>query len=443
MRLDVCCKETVREYDSRRVEGHQKEFDRIYAELGAGTQPIAFPLEEIEQFEWNRGPYGNRVYSYFYRRFTVATLGLLQVKDAQRILNIGCGFGFEEKNLAHLYQDLEMWSLDISPEMVSRAIENECPSHLCLSLAEALPFPDQSFDRILAREVIEHVLSARSMIKEMERCLKPGGLAVVTTEFESSLALSHFYATVFSRKWAGFLAYPLPEAAYKNRPPTLAELEELAHASGLEMEQVIWDGPLYQLCVSSLFQNLFKSGIHRIACFFSRLENKGTPDRYFCDQIKLALRKPLAGGKGESSSQPMAYRCPRCHAKLEDDPSGKKCVSCGRFFPTSKEGVPNFILYDFTSAEKMDDPGVSRKNIKEHRNDISMRVRKTVFHCGNLVVRTLYLLVILVGALLLVFYKAVSNKPRLQTLLHLDPQLMSYLEFSQGTLRGKKKSVRS
>ena len=46
--------------------------------------------------------------------------------------------------------------------------------------ATAMPFPGASFDRVIAAEVLEHILDDQRAINEIARVLKPGGLAAVT-----------------------------------------------------------------------------------------------------------------------------------------------------------------------------------------------------------------------------------------------------------------------
>lgn len=46
---------------------------------------------------------------------------------------------------------------------------------------EPLPYADQSFDLITCSEVIEHLENYRSVMREMRRVLRPGGLVVITT----------------------------------------------------------------------------------------------------------------------------------------------------------------------------------------------------------------------------------------------------------------------
>lgn len=43
-----------------------------------------------------------------------------------------------------------------------------------------MPFPDNSFDRVIAAEIFEHIPHDTAAIAEMYRVLRPGGLAVVT-----------------------------------------------------------------------------------------------------------------------------------------------------------------------------------------------------------------------------------------------------------------------
>jgi SAM-dependent methyltransferase len=46
--------------------------------------------------------------------------------------------------------------------------------------ATAMPFPDGSFDRVIAAEVLEHIPSDQAAINELARVLRPGGLAAIT-----------------------------------------------------------------------------------------------------------------------------------------------------------------------------------------------------------------------------------------------------------------------
>lgn len=47
----------------------------------------------------------------------------------------------------------------------------------------ALPFKENSFERILCTEVLEHVSEPKVAVAEMQRVLKPGGTILLTTRF--------------------------------------------------------------------------------------------------------------------------------------------------------------------------------------------------------------------------------------------------------------------
>ncbi len=46
--------------------------------------------------------------------------------------------------------------------------------------ARAMPFGDGTFDRVIAAEVLEHVLDDQQAMNELARVLRPGGLAAIT-----------------------------------------------------------------------------------------------------------------------------------------------------------------------------------------------------------------------------------------------------------------------
>ena len=58
--------------------------------------------------------------------------------------------------------------------------------HAVVADATALPYPDASFDRIIAAEVLEHITDDEGAIAELARVLRPGGTIAVTVPAQAA-----------------------------------------------------------------------------------------------------------------------------------------------------------------------------------------------------------------------------------------------------------------
>ena len=140
-------------------------------------------------------------------------LDKMDLQPGMRVLDLGCGRG---RHLHALYWHdvpLDVVGIDLSHGEVKAAFDGffqlpppEPFSELrsaTTSAADAarLPFKNQSFDRIICSEVLEHVPDPDLVLAEIERILKPGGL---------------FIASV-PRYWPEKICWNLSEA-YPNTP---------------------------------------------------------------------------------------------------------------------------------------------------------------------------------------------------------------------------------
>ena len=108
----------------------------------------------------------------------------LRLVDNDRILDLGCGEGrhaitaYLEKQVDSVGIDLSLDDLNTTSERFSEFQQDDDNRSLCLSVASGLtlPFADNTFDKVICSEVLEHVPDYRQVLNEIQRVLKPGGV---------------------------------------------------------------------------------------------------------------------------------------------------------------------------------------------------------------------------------------------------------------------------
>lgn len=106
---------------------------------------------------------------------------LKHVKDGQKVLDVGCSNGGLLKYLADRFPLMALCAVDVGEFFVANA-QRLVPRATCLTaVVEELPFSDNSFDVVIAGEVLEHVLDIRVALAQIVRVLKPGGVLLATT----------------------------------------------------------------------------------------------------------------------------------------------------------------------------------------------------------------------------------------------------------------------
>jgi len=96
----------------------------------------------------------------------------------ERLLDIGCGDGTYTRVLAERFSHTD--GIDIQDERL--ALFQPAPSITVTNMsADALRYPDATFDCVTAIEVLEHVDQLDTALSEIHRVLKPGGAFAFTT----------------------------------------------------------------------------------------------------------------------------------------------------------------------------------------------------------------------------------------------------------------------
>lgn len=102
------------------------------------------------------------------------------IHDNLSVLDVGCGFGGTIAHINEHYTGMMLTGLNLDERQLLRARETVKPVEgnridFQQGNACALPFPDQSFDVVLAVECIFHFPDRRQFFKQAYRVLKPGG----------------------------------------------------------------------------------------------------------------------------------------------------------------------------------------------------------------------------------------------------------------------------
>jgi ubiquinone/menaquinone biosynthesis C-methylase UbiE len=157
--------------------------------------------------------------SYYYRRYLefLSYYELFPEKKVGRVLELGCGIGYQSAFLAAIAGEV------IATDLPEENSEAHAPGmkvaedlHKSLNIsnvklipcsAEALPFPDSSFDMVYSSHVLEHIPDQEKALKEIFRVLKNNGLhfCVVPTRAEKVYAFFNFYLYLFQRTMVAVL----------------------------------------------------------------------------------------------------------------------------------------------------------------------------------------------------------------------------------------------
>ena len=148
---------------------------------------------------------------------------LVDVGDLQgrRTLDVGCGTGAFAAALAE--RGGKVWGIDASPEMLAEAQAKETAARFKQASAEALPFKDGWFERVVMRLSLHHLDRSRALA-EAGRVLVPGGRLVVGT-FDP-----HQFADYWLTRFFPSIAR-IDAARFPDRPTLERELVKAGFAS--------------------------------------------------------------------------------------------------------------------------------------------------------------------------------------------------------------------
>jgi ubiquinone/menaquinone biosynthesis C-methylase UbiE len=117
------------------------------------------------------------------REFIISKVG----KCVKSILDVGCGRAWVADH--YLPKGVKVFSLDISVTNPAKAVKlYPSEKHFGITADSFhLPFADNSFDCVIASEIIEHVVNPEMFVKELFRVVKKSGELIVTTPYKEKI----------------------------------------------------------------------------------------------------------------------------------------------------------------------------------------------------------------------------------------------------------------
>jgi len=123
----------------------------------------------------NRQPRG--IVRWVERKRVSTVLRCLDAQAGEHLLDVGCGAG----QLLSKLPGANRYGVDLSQHMVKQA-RSRLPNgaNILHADAEHLPFPEATFDRVVASSLFSHVLHPERVVGELVRVTKPGGRVVIS-----------------------------------------------------------------------------------------------------------------------------------------------------------------------------------------------------------------------------------------------------------------------
>ena len=167
----------------------------------------------------------DRFMGRYSRELAPAFADFADVKAGQRVVDVGCGSGVLTEELARRVGAHHVAGADPSP-LLDACAERVPRADLKRAAAEALPWPDDSFDAALAQLVVHFMSDPDAGVVEMARVTRTGGVvAACTWDFSGGMKLLDTY-------WESAKALE-PEAESESSAFDEAGLDALWRKAGL------------------------------------------------------------------------------------------------------------------------------------------------------------------------------------------------------------------
>lgn len=132
------------------------------------------------------------------RRKLIADVAQKYIKTGTVVANVGAGYGFDSEALP---AGVTLHHLDIEKQMCEYALQNFNVRPVCASATD-LPYRHDSVDSVMLLDIIEHLESDVSALAEAHRCIRRGGILILTVPAHQFLFGQHDVVNKHYRRYS-------------------------------------------------------------------------------------------------------------------------------------------------------------------------------------------------------------------------------------------------
>jgi ubiquinone/menaquinone biosynthesis C-methylase UbiE len=138
------------------------------------------------------GWFGKMLYGHMaawgHRPLTNWATSFMNIQPSDHVLDVGCGGGMASKLIAQIAVDGFVAGIDHSEDMLQQALKRNAAAiragrvEVRQGNVSALPYDDNSFDKVIAVETFYFWPNPVANLKEVSRVMRPGGLVALAME---------------------------------------------------------------------------------------------------------------------------------------------------------------------------------------------------------------------------------------------------------------------